>query len=391
MKIVLFAHPEFMPSRSMPRFAALLHSELSARGHEVSLWRPAARLQARARGLGSAAAKWAGYFDQYLLFPRWVRRAVERQPADTLFVFCDQALGPWVPLVAHRPHVVHVHDLLALRSALGLMPENPVGLTGRVYQRFIRRGFRQAQHFISISHKTRVDLHAHAVAHAVTSAVVHNGMNHPYRRMAAASAATLLRQAGAVVDERGFLLHVSAGQFYKNVPGVIALYAEHARSAARPLPLVLVGHHRQPAVQSAIAALPASARVVRLHDIDNETMRACYSAASAFLFPSLEEGFGWPIVEALACGCPVITTDAPPMNEVGGSAAFYIPRLPAGAGLGAWAAAAAPVLERVLALQGPALDAWRDDAAAWCMRFEAARAIEGYLQVYSQVLKQAAA
>ena len=42
------------------------------------------------------------------------------------------------------------------------------------------------------------------------------------------------------------------------------------------------------------------------------------------LFPSLQEGFGWPIAEALACGCPVVTSSKPPMTDVGGDAALYI-------------------------------------------------------------------
>ena len=64
-------------------------------------------------------------------------------------------------------------------------------------------------------------------------------------------------------------------------------------------------------------------RVVSLESVENEALRALYSLASLFLFPSLEEGFGWPIVEAQACGCPVLTTRQAPMTEVGGEAAFY--------------------------------------------------------------------
>jgi glycosyltransferase involved in cell wall biosynthesis len=46
--------------------------------------------------------------------------------------------------------------------------------------------------------------------------------------------------------------------------------------------------------------------------------------AKVFVFPSWQEGFGWPILEAMACGCPVVTTGRPPVTEVGGSAAIYI-------------------------------------------------------------------
>ena len=56
----------------------------------------------------------------------------------------------------------------------------------------------------------------------------------------------------------------------------------------------------------------------------NKQVRALYRLATVFLFPSLQEGFGWPIAEALACGCPVVTTSNPPMTDVGGDAAIYI-------------------------------------------------------------------
>ena len=55
-----------------------------------------------------------------------------------------------------------------------------------------------------------------------------------------------------------------------------------------------------------------------------EELQALYSLAKVLLFPSLEEGFGWPVLEAMACGCPVVTTNKAPLTEVGGEAAIYI-------------------------------------------------------------------
>ncbi|WP_198660029.1 glycosyltransferase [Acidithiobacillus ferrivorans] len=57
--------------------------------------------------------------------------------------------------------------------------------------------------------------------------------------------------------------------------------------------------------------------------VDNENLRALYSGAALLLFPSLQEGFGWPIVEAQACGCLVATTNRAPMTAVGGQGDIY--------------------------------------------------------------------
>ncbi len=62
------------------------------------------------------------------------------------------------------------------------------------------------------------------------------------------------------------------------------------------------------------------------------------------------EGFGWPIAEAMASGCPVITTDNAPMNEVGGNAAVYIKRCPENDKLLLWANESAKVIESTLRL-----------------------------------------
>src|SRR5262249_16921629 len=135
MNLVLFAHPSFMPSESMPRFLRMLQEAYIERGCNVEVWSPRSVVHGWLRG--TRLAKWGGYVDQYLLFPRFVRRALRRTPRNSLFVFCDQALGPWVPLVQDRPHVVHAHDLLALGSALGEWPEHRTSVTGRIYQRYI--------------------------------------------------------------------------------------------------------------------------------------------------------------------------------------------------------------------------------------------------------------
>lgn len=377
-----------MVSQSMPRFARLLQEAYLARGHQVQMWAPQARVYnwVPKGGLG----KWAGYIDQYILFPLWVRKQLQRQVADTLYVFCDQAMGPWVPLVKDRPHVVHVHDLLALRSALGDVPENPTSLTGQIYQRCIRQGFKQAQHFIAISNKTREDLHHFGQVLPVTSEVVYNGLNYPYTPMPAEEAARALQQANLPAPTLGVLLHVSGNQWYKNVPGVVRLYAHYARNQQNPLPLWLIGNIRGSKVQAALAEVPPQGKVLFFQNLDNRTLQAAYSLSRVLLFPSLAEGFGWPIIEAQACGCPVITTDEAPMNEVGGPASRYLPRLASGDDPQAWAAHGATVLNALLNIDAAERQILRGQCCEWASRFNQDAAIEGYLSLYRQIVGRVA-
>lgn len=373
-----------MSSQSMPRFARMLQEAYLALGHRVQVWSPQARVYnwvPRGR-----LTKWAGYIDQYLVFPLWVRKQLKQQPADTLYVLCDQALGPWVPLVKDRPHVVHVHDLLALRSALGDVPENPTSRTGRIYQRYIRHGFQQARHFISISKKTRDDLHYFGQVKPVTSEVVYNGLNYPFAPMPPHDAVQVLNRAGLPASAAGMLLHVSGGQWYKNLSGVIRLYAQYAKAEPNPLPLWCISPRPSPAVQQIVDDLPAQAKVLFFQGLDSQALVAAYSIARVFMVPSLAEGFGWPIIEAQACGCPVITTNSAPMNEIGGPATHYLPLLHKEDDVHAWAAAGAGTLKNLLDLPAARRQQLVAQGHNHAAQFNADGAITSYLHIYQQVL-----
>ena len=183
MKIVLFSHPSFMKSKSMPRFASMLEAGYKSLGYEVSVYSPKPFFYKLSK-LIPKSAKWLGYIDQYIIFPAQIKAyIVFNKPIETVFVFCDQALGPWVPLVKNYPHAIHVHDLLALKSALGLVKINKTKWTGRLYQRFIKNGFEKGRCFISISKKTKNDLEELSNIKPTISEVVFNGLNYPYKRI----------------------------------------------------------------------------------------------------------------------------------------------------------------------------------------------------------------
>jgi glycosyltransferase involved in cell wall biosynthesis len=386
MHLVLFTHPAFLGSQSHQHFARMLVRAYQRHGHTVELRQPQAVLR---RHVGGRGAKWAGYVDQYIVFPWRMRQQVAFDPPNTLYVFCDQALGPWMPRVAHRPHVVHCHDLLALRSALGLVPENPTSWSGRIYQRYIRSGFRTARHFISVSEKSRSDLHEHGGVRPAISEVVYNGLNHPYKRQPVDLARANLQRAGLPLPT-GFLLHIGGGQWYKNSAGVLSLYSQYvARRSAegRPvLPLWMVSPAPDSRLQSLIDEIPAAGSVRFFQRLETDTIEALYSLAAALIFPSIAEGFGWPIAEGLACGCPVLTTGEPPMNEVGGPHAHYLPRLPDRDGQAAWAIQGAEMICQLLDRPEPERESSAKAGIDWARRYEAHRAIDDYLKIYEKVL-----
>lgn len=125
---------------------------------------------------------------------------------------------------------------------------------------------------------------------------------------------------------RGFIFHVGTLQPRKNIDALITAYERLPPAVRRERQLVLVGKYgwAAEALRARLAALNAGGHVRWLDYVDGEELRALYQAAGMFVFPSLGEGFGLPLLEALACGLPVIASDLPALREVIGPRAEWI-------------------------------------------------------------------
>ena len=349
MQIVLFTHPDFLGSQSMPRYAKMLLYGMQERGHQVDVWTPQARFHKLP--LMKSLKKWLGYVDQYVVFPMEVKLRLRHCSHDTLFIFADQALGPWVPLVKNRNHVVHCHDFLALKSALGSVPENPTSFTGKQYQNFIRNGFSKGKYFISISKKTQQDLHALHRGTIVSSVVCYNGLNRPFHSLSPVASRDLLETKLNIPLSNGYIMHIGGNQYYKNRIGVMEIYDTWRSHYNGKTPLVLIGEKPSDDLTNLRENSLFKNDIHFVTDLSDDYVNSAYSGASCLLFPSLDEGFGWPIIEAMASGCPVITTNKAPMNEVGGKAVFYIDKKPTDVSqLVKWKEDGAKMLEIVLSL-----------------------------------------
>ncbi|MGA9326388.1 MAG: glycosyltransferase family 1 protein [Salegentibacter sp.] len=382
MRIIIFTHPGFIGSQSMPRYAKLLSEGMRKRGHMVEVWTPQ-RFFHRIP-FPKAWNKWLGYLDQFIVFPMKVRSQMKKCSPNTLFVFADQALGPWVPLVHKRPHVVHCHDFLAQRSALGELRENKVGYTGRLYQKMIRRGYRKAENFISISRKTQQDLHRFLSSSPKVSEVVYNGLNQDFKPQNMLKARRKLEEEFKLNLKEGYILHVGGNQFYKNRNGVIEIYNTWRNKTKTELPLVMIGPQPSARLQKCRDQSPFSSSIHLLSAVSDEALKLAYQGATVFLFPSLEEGFGWPIAEAMASGCPVITTNSAPMNEVGGESCRYIPRL--NGDKKRWAEECEKVLEEVVSLTRKEREKLASSGVENARRFEPEKALSDIDSIYRKIL-----
>src|SRR5882724_2283272 len=145
---------------------------------------------------------------------------------------------------------------------------------GAIYQRYIRRGFQKARHFVSISRKTQADLHRVGGVSAITSEVVYNGLNFPFARLAQSECEKILSGAGLPMPASGMLLHVGGGQWYKNLPGVIHLYAHYAAEVDSPLPLWCVSPEPNAVVRRALLKVPSVGKVLFFNNLESRVLQA---------------------------------------------------------------------------------------------------------------------
>jgi glycosyltransferase involved in cell wall biosynthesis len=355
--------------QSMQRFAIMMLRGLTAAGVPAELIQPQPFL-GRIRFAGRFIAKWLGYLDKFLFFPRRLKRKLSA--GFDLVHICDHSNAIYRAQAGGRPVVVTCHDLLAVRGARGEPTDCPASATGKYLQRWIVSGLRQADAVACVSPATLRD--AQRVVGQRDGRpqllLIRNGLNYPYRKQAADRARTRLSQVARLDAGRPFALHVGSNLRMKNRAGVLRIFALTKNDWNGQM--VFAGQKLTPELRSLGQELGVMERVVEVEEPDNELLEALYSSALVLLYPSRFEGFGWPIIEAQACGCPVICSDREPMSEVGGAAALTANVEDEAAMAGALLRMTDPA-ERAL---------WSEESLRNAERFRTDEMIERYVELY---------
>jgi glycosyltransferase involved in cell wall biosynthesis len=251
----------------------------------------------------------------------------------------------FLPLAWRGPAVVSMFDVNFLRLRETWKPGRRVMYLSLALQAPLAA--RQAGRIITLSHAAARDIARLLGVPLDKIAVVPAAPRDVFRRAPDPCAVEEMQQRYG-----RFFLSVGVLAPQKNLARLLRAFAQVSDGTTR---LVLAGRtagaYTSEILRPLARELDVEGRVVFADAPDDETLRALYHAAVALVYPSLGEGFGLPIVEAMACGCPVITSNVSSMPEVAGDAALLVdPRA---------VTALAGALERLLA--EPAL---RADLAA---------------------------
>lgn len=217
------------------------------------------------------------------------------------------------PVVRGTPRVATVHDVIYHEVAGGPRDRAVRSITSRL----MTGSARTADAVITVSHAAKAAIALHMGVSADKIHVVHNGSSTP--RPAADPRALL---SGVVPSfQRPIILSTGNRMPHKNFDGLLRAIAA-MDPADRPL-TVIPGSHGDDPLSRTVAGLELERDVILPGWVTGEQLEALYQVAALYVCPSLAEGFGLPVVDALKRGCAVVANDIPVLREVGGEAARY--------------------------------------------------------------------
>ena len=320
-RVTLDVHAALFPSGGIGRYVHDLATALSTRADA-----PAARFVYPSRMPGAARPPWPPRF----LSPlpggdrrhRWtvLAGALMGLAADGYYGGASVVHSPagYGPRFRRARHLVTVHDLTVLTN-----PEwHPIRTVGFM-SRIMPASLRNADRILCDSEWTRRQVLERLPVAPARVETVHLGVGSAFRPVPQDQAATRLARRFGLVPP--YVLHVGTLEPRKNHLGLLAAF-EDLKRAGYPGRLVLVGRDgwRIGPILDRLASSRAREAVLRLTEASEEDLAALYSACDLFVFPSFDEGFGFPPLEAMACGAPVVTSPRSALLEVAGEAARLV-------------------------------------------------------------------
>jgi glycosyltransferase involved in cell wall biosynthesis len=279
-------------------------------------------------------------------------------------------LGRWA---GRFRRVVAVHDAIAFRY-----PEGYAWLNNFLHRRFVPATVANVDAVITGSDHARADVARFLEFPPSQTYVVPYGVSAEFRPIREDVAARVAASYGL---SRPFVLWVGVRQARKNLVTLVSAFAglhrilpTHQLALVGPSPADDDGLWRQ------VRDLGLTHEVVQVGHVPDGDLPAIYSAAELFAFPSLYEGFGLPVIEAMACGTPVVCSNATSLPEVAGGAALLVDPTNVGD--------LCDAMRRVLT-EPAQRDLLRERGLARAMEFSWDRAARATLDVYRQVLERA--
>ncbi len=261
------------------------------------------------------------------LYPWWEQFKL---PKVAKSLQCDvlHCTSNTAPYFKNIPLITTLHDIIYMEGNVMKLLMSKASLyqkIGNLYRRcIVHRVVKNSKKLITVSNFEKENITNFFQLKNHTIETVYNGVNEKFKINLETE---YLKKCKAVHKlPENYVLHIANKDPRKNTIRVLVAFQKFLNQSKLPYKLVMLGCKEEDLILSLkeINALELREHIVLLGYVSDNDLPAIYYFAELFLFPSLREGFGIPIIEAMACGIPVITSNTSSMPEVAGNAAHLV-------------------------------------------------------------------
>jgi glycosyltransferase involved in cell wall biosynthesis len=313
----------------MIRFAKLLNSGFINQGVSSEIWWPTVFFGSKAKITNAGVGKWLGYLDKYVVFPvvmvLRLRSSGRFRDPNVRYHICDHSNSPYLKYLPAGRSSITCHDVIAIRGGLGYSDSfQPASKFGKILQKWIANNLKSASSIAFVSQLTLKQFKEVVIDYIPGQKnwrVIHNSFNAVFNRIDKVYAEQIITQRGVDV-KTPFILHVGSSLPRKNRKMLLDMVV--ALDSSLNVNICFAGEGLNSELRDYADLMGIKNKITEVIKPDHSTLVALYNSCLAFVFPSLSEGFGWPLIEAQACGAPVIASNIEPMPEVSGGAAIHV-------------------------------------------------------------------
>lgn len=262
-------------------------------------------------------AKLSNYYSRFVDYPH---RAKRRQGDVNHIV--DHGYAHLLYSLDARRTVVTCHDLIFLKTLKGDLDLPRGTWIGTLFGRYVLAALPRAGRVIADSENTRRDILRYTRCEPGKIRVIYPGINPEFRVVYDQSELDEARTCYHMPQGKKYVLHVGTSGLYKNVQTVVRAFAALVHEASADVYLVKVGAAFTPDQEALATLLGIKDKLIYLGKVSRSGLCLIYNLADILVFPSVYEGFGWPPLEAMACGTPVVVSNTPALLESAGDAAI---------------------------------------------------------------------
>jgi glycosyltransferase involved in cell wall biosynthesis len=233
----------------------------------------------------------------------------------------DQSYAHLLNILDFKKTIITVHDLIPILAWKNLIPGLSYPHFPLLYKLSIA-SLSKARAIIAVSQSTKNDLITYCGLDASNITVIHNGINKSFYSFSNEKK-IISREHFGFPDINTHIVLIVGTQSYKNILISFKVACKLQHILNKNLQVVWLGAHNQMSIEYS-KLFNLKNRVITLRDLNLNQLVELYNSVDCLLFPSLYEGFGLPLLEAMACGTPVITSNVASIPEVVGDAAIML-------------------------------------------------------------------